>query len=47
MSEEKIEEVKMFTLPVALVQRILNYLQTKPYQEVANIIRDILENNPK
>jgi hypothetical protein len=33
-------------LPVNLIQTILNYLQARPYQEVAALIAEIMQHKP-
>jgi len=33
-------------MPVNLVQGILNYLQARPYQEVAGLIAEIMRHQP-
>ena len=33
-------------LPVNLVQALLNYLQGRPYQEVAGLISEIMQHQP-
>ena len=33
-------------LPVNLVQAIVNYLQARPYQEVAGLISEIMQHKP-
>ena len=36
-----------FTLPTTLAQAILDYLQSRPWKEVAHLIAQILACNPK
>ena len=33
-------------LPINLVQVLLNYLQTRPYSEVAGLISEIMQHQP-
>ena len=33
-------------LPINLVQALLNYLQTRPYSEVAALISEIMQHQP-
>lgn len=41
------ETPQMFTLPSALMQQVLNYLVSRPYSEVHELIQAILAHNPK
>lgn len=34
------------TLPVSLVQQIVNYLQERPHREVRRLIDGVLQHNP-
>jgi hypothetical protein len=40
--EKKPEPVKMVSIPVPIVQAILDYLQIRPYQEVFLIIDELI-----
>ena len=37
---------KKVELPINLVQVLLNYLQTRPYSEVAALISEIMQHQP-
>jgi len=37
---------KKVELPINLVQALLNYLQARPYQEVAGLISEIMQHQP-
>jgi len=37
---------KKVELPINLVQALLNYLQARPYQEVAALISEIMQHQP-
>jgi len=39
--------VEQITLPTQLVQQIVNYLQTQPFNEVNGLIGAILRHSPK
>ena len=39
-------DTQTISLPVPLVQVLLNYLQTRPYSEVAALISEIMQHQP-
>jgi hypothetical protein len=40
-------DTQTISLPVPLVQSIMNYLQQQQYQDVAGLIAGIMQHNPK
>lgn len=43
MSENKVPQVKMFVLSGTVVDKVLNYLTTRPFGEVAVLISSVMQ----
>jgi hypothetical protein len=39
-------DTQTISLPVPLIQSIMNYMQQQPYQDVASLIAGIMQYNP-
>lgn len=45
--KEKAPEQPTMTIPVSVVQAVVDYLQERPYRETASLIHSLLAHNPK